>query len=174
MPDLRAAAEPEPSQLLRLEVLRRLVEPALCAAIGVRAARCSVRLPLFTCGTVSGGSATTFAHVTAVRVGHGPGYDRFVVQFDGSRVPTYKVIPKSGAVLWLDPSNVRVQLLGTAGIKVVLFAASGFGSYVGPTGFRTGFPQLLEAATPRGTRPGGSGWTSPASGYSPCRRRHAW
>jgi hypothetical protein len=38
MPDLRAAAEPEPSQLLRLKVLRRPVESALYALIAVIAA----------------------------------------------------------------------------------------------------------------------------------------
>jgi hypothetical protein len=102
-------------------------------------------LPAFTCGTASGGSSTTYGHITAVRVGHGVGYDRFVVQFSSPRVPHFTLTPKSSAVFWLDPSNQRVTLRGTAGLKLVLHPASGYRTYAGPSDFRTTFPQLREA-----------------------------
>src|SRR4051812_44820095 len=86
--------------------------------------------PSFTCGAVSGGSSTARpVPVTAVRVGRHTGFDRFVVQFAGSRVSSYTVTPKSSAVFWLDPSGRRVTLRGTAGLKIVLHHATGQSTY---------------------------------------------
>jgi hypothetical protein len=130
------------------QVSRMLAVALLAAAalVAVSAAAPAQALPAFRCGTVSGGSsAGSTVHVTSVRVGHHPGYDRLVVQFAGSRVPHYTVTPKSSAVFWLDPSNKRVTLRGSAGLKVVLSPATGQGSYSGPSDIRTTFPQLLEA-----------------------------
>ena len=101
-------------------------------------------LPPWTCGTQTGGSGTP-GQVTDVRVGTHPGYDRFVVQFAGTGMPRWKLIPKSSAVFTLEPSGITVRLLGTAGVKLVLTPASGYPTYHGPVDFRTGFPQLREA-----------------------------
>ena len=99
----------------------------------------------FVCGTQSGGSTRARAAITDVRVGRHVGYDRFVVQFSGTRMPHWTIVPKSSSTFYLDPSNRRVTLLGRAGLKVVLFPASGIGTYHGPRDFRTGFRRLLEA-----------------------------
>ncbi len=133
-----------------MELGRRMSRFAVAAGLLVTAwvvtpAADAAALPPFTCGTVSAGSTSgSAAPITRVSVGHHPGYDRFVVEFAGSRVPHYTVTPKSSAVFYLDPSNKKVTLLGTAGIRVALFPASGR-SYHGPTDIRTSFPQLREA-----------------------------
>jgi hypothetical protein len=44
-----------------------------------------------------------------------------------------------------DPRGQRVRLLGRAGLRLVLFPASGFRSYTGPRDFKPRFPQLREA-----------------------------
>jgi hypothetical protein len=102
-------------------------------------------LPPFVCGTVTGGSVGTHGYVSRVSVGTHPGYDRFVIQFIGPAVPGYTITPKSSAVFWLDPSNQRVVLRGTAGIKVVVHPAGGYFTYSGPKDVVTSFRQLLEA-----------------------------
>jgi hypothetical protein len=102
-------------------------------------------LPAYACGTASGGSTTVHSHVTDVRVARHATFDRFVVEFSTARLPHYKLTPKSSAVFTLDPSGRQVQLLGNAGILVVLHSATGVGTYHGPGDFRTGFPQLREA-----------------------------
>jgi len=126
-------------------VSRLLALAVLMLAALVIPADPAVALPPFACGTVTGGSAATYGHVTAVGLGTHPGYDRFVLTFSSSAVPAYTIIPKSSAVFWLDPSNTRVTLLGAAGIKVVVHPSSGVGTYHGPTDVRPAFPQLLEA-----------------------------
>lgn len=102
-------------------------------------------LPAYSCGTVSGGSAGHYGHVTSVRVGKHATYDRFVVQFSKPGIPAYTVTPKSSARFWLDGSGRPVTLRGAAGIKLVLHPASGQGTFSGPTDIRTGFLQLREA-----------------------------
>jgi hypothetical protein len=102
-------------------------------------------LPPFVCGTQSGGSANTFAAITAVRVGRHPGYDRFVVQFAGPTVPGYRVSPQPTPMFTLDPSGLPVTLLGHAGVFIRLEPASGMGTYGGPTDFKPRFPELREA-----------------------------
>lgn len=121
-----------------------LAVPTSAAIIAVPAST-TAALPASACGMVSGGSSTSFGHITAVRVGHHVGFDRFVVQFSGVRVPRYTAIPKSSAVFTLDPSGRPVRLRGTAGIKIVMHPAGGQGTYTGPSHLRTTFPQLLEA-----------------------------
>jgi hypothetical protein len=99
----------------------------------------------FTCGTQSGGSDGVFAPITAVRVGHHIGYDRFVVEFSGSVVPGYRAIPKSSATFYSDPLGQPVTLEGSAGIKLVMHSTSMSGTYGGPADFDPEFPQLAEA-----------------------------
>lgn len=96
-------------------------------------------------GTVTGGTNRSHARVTSVRMAQHPHYDRFVITFDGRRVPRFSVVPKSSSVFRLDPSDRRVDLLGAAGIKIVLRNTTGQGSYAGPRDFRPRFPQLREA-----------------------------
>ncbi|HKC26591.1 MAG TPA: hypothetical protein VKB75_01145 [Jatrophihabitans sp.] len=115
-------------------------------AVGVGGwAQSAAALPTYACGSVSGGSTTVHSHITDVRTARHPTYDRFVVEFSTARLPHYQVTPKSSAVFTLDPSGRRVQLLGRAGILVVLHTATGVGTYHGAADFRTGFPQLREA-----------------------------
>lgn len=102
-------------------------------------------LPPYACGTQSGGSTSVHSHVTDVRLAEHATFDRFVVEFSTARLPRYRVVPKSSAVFTLDPSGNQVQLLGAAGIKLVLHTATGRGTYLGPVDFRTGFEQLREA-----------------------------
>jgi hypothetical protein len=85
------------------------------------------------------------SHITDVRVGRHPRFDRFVVEFSTARMPRYRITPKSSSTFTLDPSGRSVTLLGNAGIKVAIHFATGAGTYHGPAEFRTGFPQLLEA-----------------------------
>jgi hypothetical protein len=96
-------------------------------------------------GTVTGGSNRPVAHITAVQVGRHANFDRFVIRFDGTKVPRFKVVPKSSSTFWLDPSNRRVTLLGHAGLKIVLPSATGQGTYHGARDIRPAFPQLREA-----------------------------
>jgi hypothetical protein len=108
-------------------------------------ASASPALSGFTCGTQSGGSDGVVAPITAVRVGHHLGYDRFVVEFTGSVVPGYRAIPKSSATFYSDPLGQPVTLEGAAGIKLVMHSTSLHGTYGGPTDFDPEFPQLAEA-----------------------------
>ena len=99
----------------------------------------------FGTGPVSGGSARTHAQIVAVRMARHATFDRFVIEFNGRRVPTFRVARQSTSVFHLDPSDKRVDLLGRAGVSIVLHGATGQGSYRGPTDFRPRFPQLREA-----------------------------
>lgn len=99
----------------------------------------------FGTGAVTGGSARSHAMVTDVRMARHPRYDRLVVVFDGRRVPRFRVAPQASSVFRLDPSDKRVDLLGTAGIRIVLRNTTGQGTYTGPRDLRPRFPQLREA-----------------------------
>jgi hypothetical protein len=82
-----------------------------------------------------------------VRVGHHSDYDRFVIEFTpgDAPLPGWQAIPKSSATFYKDPSGLRVDLGGMAGIKLVVHPIAS-GSYNGPADFDTEFPQLAEAA----------------------------
>jgi hypothetical protein len=129
-------------KLLAIGLPILLAGAALAAPVSGNA---SSALPGFTCGTQSGGSDSVFAPITAVRVGHHLGYDRFVVEFTGSFVPGYRAIPKSSAIFYFDPTGLPVTLEGTAGIKLVLHSTSMQGTYSGLSDFDPEFPQLAEA-----------------------------
>lgn len=119
---------------------------ALLAVAGclIPGAAASAAIPT-TCGTHSGGSTGFRSHVSDVRVGRHIGFDRFVVQFSTSRVPRFTLVPKSGTLFHLDPSDRPVRLLGTAGLRVTLRDTTGQGTYHGSTDLRPRFPQLREA-----------------------------
>lgn len=97
------------------------------------------------CATATGGSAGVLGHITDVRVGRHPTFDRLVVEFRGHRLPHYSVDPQPSSDFRLDPSNRRVSLRGSAGIRLVFSHSTGVGTYSGPIDFRTGFPELREA-----------------------------
>jgi hypothetical protein len=122
-----------------------LVGVLVGSAAVVGGAPSSAALPPFRCGTQAGGTTSVHSHITDVRVGRHPRFDRFVVEFSTARMPRYRITPKSSSTFTLDPSGRSVTLLGNAGIKVAIHFATGAGTYHGPADFRTGFPQLLEA-----------------------------
>jgi hypothetical protein len=131
------------SRLARpLMVLVLLVGSAV--ALGV-APQPAGALPSYVCGTVSGGSTTVHSHITDVRMAKHTNFDRFVVEFSTLRVPHYTITPKSSSIFTLDPSGAQVDLLGSAGLKIVMHTATGNGTYFGPADFRPRFPQLREA-----------------------------
>jgi hypothetical protein len=100
-------------------------------------------LPNFRCEDQSGGGSVRAA-ITAVRVGTGSGYDRFVVEFAGD-VPGFKVQRHSGSTLIEDASGRPLTLDGASTLSVVLNPASGQGSYSGPNDFKPAYPVLREA-----------------------------
>jgi hypothetical protein len=102
-----------------------------------------------TCWTVSGGSSSSMADVTDVRVGTAAGYDRFVIQLDGP-VPAYSITPQSSAAFMQDATGQTLQLQGTSGIKVVVHGASGTAlngrqTFTGQLDRTPGYPMLKEA-----------------------------
>src|SRR5436189_284882 len=90
------------------------------AALAVPSSTSAAALPPFTCGTQSGGGgAGNPAPITAVRLGTHPegqpAYDRFVLEFNSSTVPSWTAIPKSSANFTLQTSGQPITLRGTAG-----------------------------------------------------------
>jgi len=103
-------------------------------------------LPPFSCSAQSGpGPTSPPVGVTDVRAGPQGGYDRFVIQFDGS-VPQYSVQPQASATFVQDPSGQRVTLSGTAGLLVTVQGARSAGSYPGPTDLKPSGTAVLEEA----------------------------
>jgi hypothetical protein len=80
--------------------------------------------------------------MTTARVGAQSGYDRFVIQFNGS-VPRYEVTPQDGAAFAQGGGSVTLR--GGAGLSVVLHDASGAGAFSGPTDMRPSFAVIQEA-----------------------------
>jgi hypothetical protein len=76
----------------------------------------------FACADVSGGGSAR-ANVVAVRADRNPGFDRFVLEFDGA-VPGYRVTRQPSAGFTEDPSGRQMTLDGTAGVLVRLEPAS--------------------------------------------------
>ena len=99
----------------------------------------------FKCQDLSGGSSAGNAHVTDVRVTEEPGFDRFVIQFDGN-VPAFTIKRQAKPVFTQGVSGQAITLSGTAGVLVQLHTATTTGSYDGPTDFtQAGFLVLKEA-----------------------------
>jgi hypothetical protein len=105
-----------------------------------------------TCGTQSGGSQAVYNPVHFVRVGHHTeegGFDRFVVEFWNSSLPSWTATPKSSALFYTTGGKgpQPVQLEGTAGIKLSLFSTSlhdPMQPFTPPSRYDPEFPQLAE------------------------------
>lgn len=78
----------------------------------------------------------------AVRVGGHPGYDRFVIEFDGT-VPTYR-ITLQGPRFTLSPSGKKVVLEGTNGV-LILLKPEDWTAYAGPSEIHSQLPVIREA-----------------------------
>jgi hypothetical protein len=80
--------------------------------------------PGFVCAAQSGGAARPvppLAQIRGVRAAHDDGFDRFVLEFDGTGpVPQFEVTPLPSARFTLDPSGREVTLEGSAGVAVVV------------------------------------------------------
>jgi hypothetical protein len=98
----------------------------------------------FTCADSTGGIPGT-ARVTDVRVTREPGFDRFVIQFDGS-VPAFTVKRQAKPVFTQGGSGQTITLSGTAGVLVQLHTASQAGTYSGPSDFTQADFRVLKEA----------------------------
>ena len=101
------------------------------------------------CWTVTGGSSSSMADVTDVRVGTAAGYDRFVIQFDGP-VPAFSISPQGSPAFMQDSSGQTLQLQGMSGVKVVVRGASGTDlngrqTFTGSTDLKPDYAVLKEA-----------------------------
>jgi len=99
---------------------------------------------VYLCGSAQAGSWGNQSNVTGVRVGTGPGYDRFVIEFDGP-VPAVDVAPQSAPTFNQGASGQQVVILGQSGILVTVNHTSAATTYSGPTDFKPGYPVLAEA-----------------------------
>jgi len=79
-----------------------------------------------------------------VRVGQHLGYDRLVVEFNGS-IPSYSVQRRSGTSFTGSPRGQAVTLGGTNGVLVVVHPVFNWTSYSGPVAFKPDYPVLREA-----------------------------
>lgn len=101
-------------------------------------------LPQFECADAHGGK-TGVANVITARMSSDPGFDRFVLQFDGI-VPTYDVKRQPKPVFSQGASGQTVTLQGTAGVFVNVHSATGVTTFTGSTDIvQAGNPVLLEA-----------------------------
>lgn len=102
-------------------------------------------LPAFACSDSSGGTAGGPGTVTSVRLAHHDGYDRLVIAFATSNaVPQYAVGRQASSTFDRDASGIRVNLEGSAGLKVVLHdsdIAAGV-----PSDQKPGLPEIREVA----------------------------
>jgi hypothetical protein len=112
----------------------------LCAAAPSASARTG-----FECRNASGGSPGFTGHITGVRVGQHTTFDRFVMQFRGTRVPQYFATRQASSQFTLDASGRHVTLRGHAGIAIRLPHTTAIGSYHGRRDFTPPFVQLREA-----------------------------
>jgi len=123
----------------------------------------------FVCkGDTTGGAAGN-AHVTDVRVTEEGGFDRLVLQFDGTTVPAYSVKRQASPVFTQGGSGQTITLSGTTGLLVRLHTAFMADSYTGPSDFtETSFSVLKEARLTENFE-GYVGW-GVGLGTSPCIR----
>ena len=98
----------------------------------------------FTCADSSGGTPGN-VHITDVRVSQEPGFDRFVIQFDGT-VPAFTVKRQAKPVFSQGGSGQTITLSGTAGILVQLHTATQAGTYSGSTDFTQADFRVLKEA----------------------------
>jgi len=98
----------------------------------------------FTCADSSGGTPGT-VRVTDIRVSQEPGFDRFVIQFDGT-VPAFTVKRQAKPVFSQGASGQTITLSGTAGVLVQLHTATQAGTYSGPSDFTQAEFRVLKEA----------------------------
>ncbi len=98
----------------------------------------------FTCADASGGTPGN-VHITDVRVSQEPGFDRFVIQFDGA-VPAFTVKRQAKPVFSQGGSGQTITLSGTVGILVQLHTATQAGTYSGSTDFTQADFRVLKEA----------------------------
>lgn len=117
----------------------------------------------FPCTARAGGTAGLPAQLTAVRVGRQQGFDRITFEFATpasaaagkvSGLPAYRVEPQSSAAFDRDPSGLRMNLDGAAGLRVVFqnssavntTAGSAKPTYTGSNDIKAGLPIVRELA----------------------------
>ena len=86
-------------------------------------------LPDFACADFKGGK-TGVANFTAARAGEQQGYDRFVLQFDAI-VPSFEVKRQAKPVFTAGASGQTTTLIGTSGVLVSVFSATGGTTFTG-------------------------------------------
>jgi hypothetical protein len=96
----------------------------------------------YSCSGQSGGASGQTA-VTSARTGPHSGFDRFVLEFNGT-VAQFTVEPQ-GDANFLPAGAANVQLQGTAGLMVTLHGATGSGSFSGSNDIQPGLPAIREA-----------------------------
>jgi hypothetical protein len=128
-----------------MNLFRTAVAAALALSAGAFATGAGASPVVLHCAARSGGATKANGHITDVRIGTHPHFDRFVVEFRGPRIPAYTLTAKNNTTFHLDPSDRKVHLRGNAALKLVFSHATGAGSYNGPIDFRTGFAVLREA-----------------------------
>jgi hypothetical protein len=122
------------------------------------AAPADAGLPPFSCAAQSApGPTSPPAGVTAVRASAQSGYDRFVIEIDGS-VGQYSVEPQASATFTQDPSGRQVTLSGSAGLAVTVHAAQSAGSYTGSTDLKPSGTAVLKEARQTGDFEGVVSW----------------
>ena len=105
-------------------------------------------LPLFQCGTNIGpitqdGPVTAF--VSDVRIGAHPGYDRITITFSNGAPREYELKKTNNATFTEGASGRTVVLPGSAGLLIIIRGADEHTNYSGPTDFKTGYKEILEA-----------------------------
>jgi hypothetical protein len=90
-------------------------------------------LPAFKCADITGGTAGS-ANVTAVRITEQAGYDRFVLEFDGT-VPSYTIKRQPKPIFKSGAGGQTLSLSGTAGVLVQVHSSKESGTYTGPSDF---------------------------------------
>ena len=93
-----------------------------------------------------------FAQVKAVRSGSHAGYERWVMEFEGSTLPNYRVEREESARFFVNGLGAPVTLEGNAGMSIGVHQASGFdanaqrATFTGPKRIQAGGKNLREAA----------------------------
>lgn len=93
-----------------------------------------------------------FTQVKAVRSGSHPGYDRWVMEFEGRTIPNYRVEREESARFFVNGLGAPVTLNGNAGMSIGIHNASGFDAatqrptFSGPKRLATNGKTLNESA----------------------------
>jgi hypothetical protein len=140
-PDRAEAAE---STRLACETVRRSKVTLVLAFV----AALSATVPVSNAGATRAQAVNGPAPLVAVRVGRHPGFDRIVFEFAGPTLPTVTTTSVSPP-LALAPSDLPVQVVGSAFVQITMNGASGTdltgtNTYVGPDRLTAGGANLIE------------------------------